>query len=194
MKTTSITPSVLALAGLVLAPAVAEADSIDCYAPVVAIVSPAPDASFEGVTEIPVTVSVQSEGFDSELARVYVLVDGQEAATMDITVAGEYDLVTPVSEGSHQLIAAASDTCAGDGSSEPVTIMVTAPSGASTGEAGSDSGNGDGGGDDSDGGDDGSGDQDAGCTISRTPTRSWVGLSAFFVMVLGAWRLRRAGA
>jgi hypothetical protein len=127
-RITRIIPFVLSLAGLMLAPSLAKADAIDCSAPLVEIVAPANGASVGGVTEVPVAVRVLASGFDAELVRVYVLVDGQEAASMAITANGEYQLVTPVAEGTRQLIAGATDGCAGDGSSQPVTITVTAPS------------------------------------------------------------------
>lgn len=184
----------LALAGVSLAPALAHADSLDCYEPTVEITEPVNGATFEGVAEITVTVSVEAGGSDAELTRVYVLVDDVEAATLPATMGGTYELAVMLAEGQHVLVAGASDDCAGEGLSESIAVQVTAPAGASTGEAGSDDGmatTGDDTGDD--GGDDGGSVDDGGCAISRTPTRSWVGLSAFVLVVLGAWRLRRAG-
>jgi hypothetical protein len=191
-KLARVLPFVAALGGLCLAPALARADVVDCYAPTVAITSPANGTSFEGVSEVPVTTMVTAEGFDAELTRVYVLVDGVEAAAMDISASGAHQLMVPVGEGSHQLVAGATDACAGDGASEAITIEVTAPTGASTGEpeTGDEIGNGsedDGG----DGGDEG-GSSGSSCAVDRVPTRSWVGLSAFLLAVLGAWRLRRS--
>lgn len=188
-KLARVLPFVVALGGLCLGPAIAHADVVDCYAPTVAITSPTNGASFEGVTEIPVSVMVTAEGFDAELTRVYVLVDGTEAATMAISSSGAHELAVPVTEGSHQLVAGATDACAGDGASEAITIEVGAPTGASTGEpgtAGEETANGS----EDDGG--GSGSGESSCAVGHTPTRSWVGLSAFLLAVLGAWRLRRS--
>jgi hypothetical protein len=194
-KLARVLPFVAALGGLCLAPALARADVVDCYAPTVAITSPANGTSFEGVSEVPVTTMVTAEGFDAELTRVYVLVDGVEAAAMDISTSGAHQLMVPVGEGSHQLVAGATDACAGDGASEAITIEVTAPTGASTGEpeTGDDEmGNGS----EADGGDEGdeggSGSNSSSCAVDRVPSRSWVGLSAFLLAVLGAWRLRRS--
>lgn len=194
-KLARVLPLVAVLGGLCLAPALARADVVDCYAPTVAITSPMDGASFDGVSEIPVSVMVTAEGFDAELTRVYVLVDGAEAATMDISTSGAHQLEVPVSEGSHQLVAGATDACAGDGASEAITIEVTASAATSNGDpdTGDEAANGtedDGDGSGGDGG--GGGGDDGGCAVGRTPTRSWVGLSAFLLAVLGAWRLRRA--
>lgn len=216
MKLTHAISLALALGSLSLVPSLARADAPpDCLPPVVTITMPSDGAIFEGVTEIPVTFTVESDRF-SELEQAAVLVDEVEAATMNISMDGTYEVSVAVTEGSHQLVAAVVDGCLLLGFpvySEPVTIVVTAPAGASTGEA--TSGDGSGGsttgeatsaggsgettaGSTTDasgsGGSSGGGcNEDDGCTISRTPTRSWVGLSAFALMVLGAWRLRRAG-
>lgn len=158
---------ILPVAALFLAPTLAHADVIDCYPPVVSIVAPEDGASLEGVSEIPVTVSVEAAGADAELSRVWVLVDDVEAASLDITASGSHELMVPVSEGSHELVAGATDDCGGDETSDPITIEVT-------------------------GGGRGGSKDDSGCAVARTPTRSWVGLSAFLLVVLGAWRLRRS--
>ena len=215
MKLTHATSLALALGSLALVPSLAHADSIDCVPPVVTITMPSDGASFEGITEIPVTFTVESDRF-SELERAFVLVDQVEAATMNISMDGTYELSVAVTEGSHELVVAVVDGCRlllYPSYSEPVTIVVTAPAGASTGEATAGDGSGgsttgeatsaggsgettagsttDASG--SGGSSEGGCNEDDGCTISRTPTRSWVGLSAFALMVLGAWRLRRAG-
>lgn len=216
MKLTHSISLALALGSLALVPSLARADSVDCFPSVVTITMPSDGAIFEGVTEISVTFTVESDP-SSDLYNAYVLVDGVEAAfTMNISMDGTYEFSVAVTEGSHQLVAGVFELCPGlemQGRSEPVTIFVTAPVGASTGEA--TAGDGSGGsttgeatsaggsgettaGSTTDtsgsGGSSGGGcNEDDGCTISRTPTRSWVGLSAFALMVLGAWRLRRAG-
>lgn len=184
-------PLAAILGGLCLAPALARADSLDCYPPVVTITAPADGDSFEAVTEIPVTVDVQPEGFDAELTRVYVLVDDVEAASLDITASGTHELVVPVTEGSHRLVAGADDDCGGPGTSDPIMVEVTAAAGASTGEPGTGTGGEGGSGDGTTGGGDDGASDDGGCAVARVRTRSWVGMSAFLLAVLGAWRLRR---
>jgi hypothetical protein len=188
----------LVLGSLSLVPALAHADALDCFEPSVTISAPEDGASFEGAATIPVSVDVQANGSDAELTRVYVILDGVEAASMAVTMSGIYELPVMVDVGSHELGAGATDECAGEGLSDVISIEVTPPAAASTGEAdsgGMSTGQGDTGDTgDTGGGDGGGGGDDGGCAVGRVPTRSWVGLSAFVVMVLGAWRLRRAGA
>lgn len=188
-------------------PSIARADSIDCYTPTVTITAPADGAAIEG-DEVAVTLVVTTDGAEQDLAEVYVLVDGEKSTAMAITAADTYTLQVPVTAGEHELVGAALDACAGEGTSAPITITVTAASGEGT--AGED--------DDAGGTADGEGSADAGsasatqgntatdgasssgddddddkggCAVDRVPTRSWVGMSALLLTVVGASRLRR---
>jgi hypothetical protein len=192
------------------APASARADSIDCYAPTVTITAPADGATVEG-DEVAVTVVVASGGGEQDLAEVYVLVDGEKSTAMAITAADTYTLQVPVTVGEHELVGAAFDDCAGEGTSEPITITVTAASaegtagddGGTAEDGGSDDGSADAtegdtatdgassGDDDGDDNDDDDDDEKSGCSVDRVPTRSWVGMSALLLTVVGASRLRR---
>lgn len=197
MKLAPTLPILVMAAGLAVAPRVAKAD---CSAPTVSISSPTSGATFEGPTaEVDVDVSVTPQGFDAALSRVYVLVDNQEAASLDITAGGTYTLTVEVDAGVHEIIAAAFDSCAGDGSSSLISITVSAtgsPGGASEDEAGAE-GSGaattsnDG---DSTGGSDDDTTTGSTCAVQGSPARSWGGPTALLLALLGVRRLRRARA
>jgi hypothetical protein len=189
------TPFVLGLAAFVLSPGLARADALDCSLPRVEISSPTDGSSFEGdPAEVAVTVAVTSGDMPRSVA---VNVDGTEAESMSISDLGNYDFSLELGAGSYQLEAVFHDDCEGSATSDPVSITVMAPSSGDQGEDDGHDDHGDDGHDDGhdDHGDDGDGggSDDGGCAVSRTPNRTIVGLSAFMLAVLGAWRLRRAG-
>lgn len=189
-----------------LSPAIAWADALDCDLPTVTITAPADGATVEG-DEVAVTIVVAIGGADEELAEVYVLVDGEKSTAMAITAPDTYTLQVPVTVGEHELVGAIFDNCAGEATSEPITITVTAASGEGTAgddDAGGTADDGDSadggsasatqGGTATDGassGDDDDDDDKGGCSVDRVPTRSWVGMSALLLTVVGASRLRR---
>lgn len=188
----------LALGVAAFAPSTARADAIDCYAPTVTITAPADGAMVVEGEDVAVSVAVVADGADQQLAEVYVLVDGEKSTAMAITASDTYTLQVPLGVGEHELVGAALDACGGEGTSAPITITVTAASGEGTaGEGGDAGGTADDGGS-ADGPTDGassSGDDDdddkGGCSVPRVPTRSWVGMSALLLTVVGASRLRR---
>ncbi len=197
----------LALGVAAFASSTARADSIDCYAPTVTITAPADGAMVVEGEDVAVSVDVAADGADQELAEVYVLVDGEKSTAMAITASDTYTLQVPLGVGEHELVGAAFDDCGGEGKSAPITITVTAASGEGTAGEGDDAGGTADGGGSADAGSasatqggtatDGasSGDDDdddkGGCAVDRVPTRSWVGMSALLLTVVGASRLRR---
>jgi hypothetical protein len=196
-------PTLVGLAAI-LAPGLAHADVPNCEPPTVAVVAPSDGDTFEGdPAEIAVKVDV---GWGDALSSVEVVVDGTTRASRDISAAGQYDLSVELGPGSHTLHATANDDCAGSRSSDAISIEVTAPaeapgdeSGAASdgaGDSGADAGEkGDGSGDaGGDGKKNEAKDKDGGCSVSRTPDRTILGLSALLLAGFGAWRLRRAGA
>lgn len=193
---TKLAPTLpILLMATALAPTVAKAD---CSAPTVSISSPASGAMFEGpIAEIDVGVTVTPQGFDAALSRVYVLVDNQEAASLDVMTGGTYMLTIEVDAGVHELVAAAFDSCGGDGSSSPISITVSetgSPGGASEDEAGNE---GSGAATTSNGGDGTGGTDDddtttgSTCAVQGSPARAWGGPAALLLALLGIRRLRR---
>jgi hypothetical protein len=166
-----------ALGTCMLTPLVAHADDLGCDAPTVSITSPEPGATLHGdPAELTVVVSV-TRGV--ALRRLFLTANGDEAASTTIDDNGTFDLTVELPAGAHVLQATADDDCGGSGHSEQVTITVDASEAQTAGN--------DGGG----GNDGGSGNDDGGCAVSRTSNRTIIGLSAFMLAVVGAWRLRR---
>ncbi len=198
MKNLRIASFLLLGTGACMLPRIAHADAIDCYPPAVTIESPADETEIEGApADVPISVGVQPGGQEAELTRVWVRVDGDEAASAGIDNGGTYTLTVHLEAGTHEIVAIAEDDCGGPGESSPISVTITPAAGEDSGddgvgeEGGGDSAGdsaGEGGGGEDDGG---STDDKGGCAVSRMPKRSLVGLSAFFLAVLGAWRLRR---
>jgi MYXO-CTERM domain-containing protein len=183
----------------------AEADVVDCDWPFATLVHPEDGTTVEGKpAEIVVKVNVRS---GETLRQVGIEVDGNRAASRTITEEGTYDLSIALDPGTHELVAFVEDDCM-SGHSDSISITVKPSAEASVAKT-----------DEGpekaaaakiddvpqkadivkveapDAGvaktEDGS---KKGCAVDHTPSSTIAGLSALGLAVLGAWRLRRAGA
>jgi hypothetical protein len=200
-----LVPFVVTLATFTLTATIAEADALDCEYPLFTLAQPEDGATFEGKpAAIVVKVNVRS---GDGLRRVGIEVDGSQAASRAITDEGDYELSVALDPGTYALEAFVEEDCLGKSHSDSISVTVREPSGAKTRAATAK--------DQSDPPENAglakpavvSSDEKApqaadvptkedapkkGCAVSRTPNATIIGLSAFALAVLGAWRLRRA--
>jgi hypothetical protein len=162
-----------------LASDTAVADVPACEPPGVTIVSPENGATVQGKSGV---VTVKVNVTDAEmLSRVLLHVDGEEATRQSIKRSGDHELSVRLGPGSHTLEARAQTSCGSAAQSEAISVVMNEqldgreepdPDESAKRSTGPD---------------------DRGCAVSAVPSRTIVGLSAFALAVLGAWRLRRSG-